>query len=143
MVSELAEILNRARKLAGNGFTGVGVIVCNPNTELPIAPLRLGVEIPREEDLAVSLAKISRETSDLHDGFHILTPDLHLVALSQYFSPPVSESAFINRNRRFGGRYLAALFGSTILEVQLCGIATNSLGIIIFKDGREIFSERE
>lgn len=142
MVSELIEVLSRARTLAGDDFTGLGVIVCTPSTELPTVPLRLGITIPQEEDIALSLAKISKATNDLHDGFHVLTPNLHLMALSQYFSPPVSKTAIINRNRKFGGRYIAALFGSTIPDILLCGIATESLGIILFKDGREFFSER-
>lgn len=142
MVSELVEMLGRARTLAGEDFTGVGVIVCNPDTELPTVPLRLEIVIPKEEDAALSLARVSKVTNDLHDGFHVLTPDLRLVAMSQYFSPPVSKTALINRSRKFGGRYLAALFGSTIPKVLLCGIATGSLGIVIFKDGQEIFSER-
>lgn len=142
MINELIEVLSRARTLAGDEFTGVGVIVCNPDTKLPIFPLRLGIEVPQAEDVAISLAAISRLTSDLHDGFHVLTPDLNLVALSQYFSPPIMENVVIDRSRKFGGRYVAALFGSTIPDVHLCGIATDSLGTVIFKNGQEIFFER-
>ncbi|MDI3366280.1 hypothetical protein [Pantoea sp. V108_6] len=142
MVSELVEILSRIRALAGDEFTGAGVIVCQLDAELPTAPLRLGISIPQEEDVATYLAKISKATNDLHDGFHVLAPDLSLISLSQYFSPPVSKTAIINRSRKFGGRYMAALFGSTIPGVLLSGIATKSLGIILFKDGREIFFER-
>jgi len=142
MVSKLVEVLRRARSLAGNEFTGVGVIVCNLNVELPTFPLRLGIAIPQREDVAISLAEVSRVASDLHDGFHVLTPEFRLVALSQYFSPPIAKTAVANRTRNFGGRYVAALFGSTLPGVHLCGIATESLGIVIFRQGREIFSER-
>lgn len=141
MVSELIAVLSRARSIAGDDFTGVGVIVCNPTAELPTIPLRIGITVPQDEDVAHSLGEISRATNDLHDGFHVLTPDLHLMALSQYFSPPISKTAVINRGRKFGGRYVAALFGSTVPDVLLCGIATKSLGVVIFKDGYEIFSE--
>lgn len=142
MVGKLVEVLSKARSLAGNEFTGVGVIVCSLNTELPTFPLRLGIEIPQREDVAISLAEVSRVASDLHDGFHVLTPEFRLVALSQYFSPPIAKAAVANRSRSFGGRYVAALFGSTLPGVHLCGIATESLGIVIFRQGREIFSER-
>ena len=111
MVSKLVEVLGRARSLAGKEFTGVGVIICDPNTELPTFPLRLGVAIPQRDDVAISLAEVSRVASDLHDGFHVLTPEFHLMALSQYFSPPIAEAAIANRARNFGGRYVAALFG--------------------------------
>lgn len=142
MVRELIEILSRIRALAGDEFTGAGVIVCQLDAELPTVSLRLGISIPQEEDVAIYLAKISKATNDLHDGFHVLAPDLSLTALSQYFSPPISKTAIINRSRKFGGRYMAALFGSTISGVLLSGIVTKSLGVIIFKDGQEIFFER-
>lgn len=141
MVNELAEMLSRARSLAGREFTGVGVIVCDLNTALPTFPLRLGISIPQREDVAISLAEVSRVGSDLHDGFHVLTPELHLVALSQYFSPPIAKAAAVNRKRIFGARYVAALFGSTLPGVHLCGIATKSLGVVIFKHGQEVFFE--
>lgn len=142
MVSELVEMLKRVKSLAGAEFTGVGVIVCDVEAELPTFPLRLGVDVPQELDAATTLANVSIAYSDLHDGFHVLAPDLRVVALSQYFSPPIVESAVINRTRRFGGRYIAALFGSALPSVHLCGVATDSLGIVIFKDGREIYFER-
>nr|WP_140422124.1 hypothetical protein [Pseudomonas sp. A46] len=141
MVNELAEVLRRARFLAGSEFTGVGVIVCDLNIELPTFPLRLGVSIPQREDVAISLAEVSRAASDLHDGFHVLTPEFHLVALSQYFSPPIVKTAAVNRTRNFGGRYVAALFGSTLPGVHLCGIATESLGVVIFRHGHEVYFE--
>ena len=143
MINELAEVLRRARSLAGNDFTGVGVIVCDPDTELPTFPLRLEVSIPKRKDVAITLAELSRAGSDLHDGFHVLTPELDLVALSQYFSPPIVEAAVVDRKRNFGGRYIAALFGTTLPGVHLCGISTESVGVVIFRHGYEVFFESD
>ncbi|MBK5517948.1 hypothetical protein [Pseudomonas sp. TH10] len=47
----------------------------------------------------------------------------------------------MKRERRFGGRYLAALFGSVLPGVKMIGIATPTLGIAIFENGREIHFE--
>ncbi|WP_155951637.1 hypothetical protein [Pseudomonas sp. FGI182] len=141
MINKLAEVLGRARLLAGKDFTGLGVVVCDSSAELPVFPLRLDVEIPIEDDVATILAGLSTVDSDLHDGFHVLSPDLKLIALSQYFSPSIAMSAVINRSRKFGGRYVAAIFGSMLPGVCLCGISTKSLGVVIFKDGREVYFE--
>lgn len=143
MINKLAEVLRRVRALAGDDFTGVGVIVSEPGAVLPIFPLRLDVSVPQEKDVSVTLAELSVIGSDLHDGFHVLTPDIKLIALSQYFSPPIVEAVAVNRNRKFGGRYIAALFGSMLPGVHLCGISTESSGVVIFERGREVFFEGE
>jgi hypothetical protein len=44
----------------------------------------------------------------------------------------------IDRSAPFGGRYLAALFGSTIDGVLATAIATPGLGVIIFMNGEEV-----
>ncbi|OYW22373.1 MAG: hypothetical protein B7Z43_07260, partial [Sphingomonas sp. 12-62-6] len=74
-----------------------------------------------------------------HDGFHILTAELKLVAVSQYFSPPVVAGLEIDRSRPFGGRYLAALFGSMLPGTLATGIATKALGTIVFSGGQEVY----
>jgi hypothetical protein len=63
---------------------------------------------------------------------------LRLVRLAQYFSPPIVPSAAIDRSKRFGGRYLAALFGSALPGVLATGVASRDFGIAVFRDGREI-----
>ncbi len=142
MIEKLIETLRDVVKLSGKDFSGVGVIVWNEEFDLPIFPLRVNVKIPNNEKLAKNLAQISSLSSDLHDGFHVLTPTLKLVRVAQYFSPPIIHEVRLNRERRFGGRYLAALFGSKIPGVVLSAVATTALGIAIFKNGQEVYFER-
>lgn len=141
MIEKLSETLRDVVKLAGKDFSGVGVIVWNEEFDIPIFPLRANVNVPKNDNLVQNLAQISSLSSDLHDGFHILTPTLELIRVAQYFSPPIINEIRLHRERRFGGRYLAALFGSKIQGVVLTAVATQALGIAIFKNGKEIYFE--
>lgn len=76
-------------------------------------------------------------SSEYHDGFHILDSSLHLKLVAQYFSPPVVRDVALDRSKLFGGRYVAALFGSVLAGVLLTGIASREFGIAIFERGTE------
>lgn len=128
--------------LAGQDFSGIGLIVHSRGVSLPIFPLRIRTAPPASSDLEQTLAGIASIESDLHDGFHLISTDWQITAVAQYFSPPILADAEINWTRKFGGRYLAAQFGSAIPGVELCGIATNSIGLVIFRSGREVRFEK-
>jgi hypothetical protein len=130
-------ILWQVQKIAGDDFVGVGVLVSDVPDTLPILPLRPVSTLSDGMDLVGSLAAISVPASEFHDGFHILSSDWRLTRVSQYFSPPIIASVKIDRTKIFGGRYIAALFGSAIHDVQMAGIASRNFGIAIFKDGAE------
>ena len=138
---ELCEALDvllwRARAIAGDQFTGLGVIVSMSRASLPIFPIGPAIEIDPTIEPDALLGSIAVARSRHHDGFHILTPALKVHAISQYFSPPVVPGIDVDRARPFGGRYLAALFGSTIDGVLATGIATHTRGIVVFVDGQE------
>ena len=125
------------QKAAGDDFTGVGVLICDAPDTLPILPLRPKSTVEGAKDLVVSLATISVPDSEYHDGFHVVSSDWRLIRVSQYFSPPIVPNVTIDRTKLFGGRYIAALFGSAIHGVQLVGIASRGFGIAVFKDGSE------
>jgi hypothetical protein len=138
---KLKALLDRAQASAGPDFSGLGVIVSERPSALPIFPIGPPIKINPEADAALSIASISIESSPHHDGFHILDPDLKLVAISQYFSPPVVQGLKIDHAVPFGGRYLAALFGSALDGVLATGIVTPALGAILFIDGAEVSDE--
>ena len=141
MADKLIKLLHEVVEFAGNDFSGIGLIVWDGESELPTFPLRANAEIHTSDSAAANLAKISSPDSDFHDGFHLLTMKLEVVRIAQYFSPPIIHNISVNRERRFGGRYLAALFGSKITGAELTAIATPALGIAVFKDGQEIYFE--
>lgn len=123
---------------ADANFSGTGVIVCASPDDLPILALRLISDPGEVVDVAGMLATISNPAHEHHDGFHVLSPELRILRLGQYFSPPIIHNASIDRTRRFGGRYLAALFGSAIPGVVATGVASCDFGIAIFREGKEI-----
>ncbi|WP_455809757.1 hypothetical protein [Pseudomonas koreensis] len=139
MKEKLNNLLSNIIDRASDDFSGIGLIVWNGRHVLPIFPMRTATGIRANETTAENLTRISTLQSDFHDGFHVLAPDLALVKVAQYFSPPIVHGISINRDRGFGGRYLAALFGSVVSGVEFTAIATPSLGIAIFQHGQEIY----
>jgi hypothetical protein len=133
----LRNLLRRSVEIAGAAFSGTGVIVTDESVVLPTFPLRPDLSFDPELDPAVLLGSISVAGGKQHDGFHILASDLRVRALSLYFSPPITPDLTIDRSRPFGGRDLAALFGSMLEGVLATGIATTTLGIVTFAHGFE------
>lgn len=142
MIERLRNTLIRVQRIAERDFSGVGLIVHSHDAALPIFPLRLNAAPPKTECVEQALAAIAVSQSDLHDGFHLLSTDWRITAVAQYFSPPILVGAEIDRSKNFGGRYLAALFGSALPGVVLCGVASNPFGLAIFESGREVYFER-
>lgn len=138
----LFELLLNVEARAGVDFSGTGLIVTTRPQALPILALRPVSEPDEAEDLADFLASISKPAHEHHDGFHVLGPHLRLLLISQYFSPPIVPGAPIDRSKRFGGRYLAALFGSALPGVLVTGIASRDFGIALFREGREMVYRR-
>lgn len=132
-------LLKSATELSGQEFSGLGVIVLEDGIDLPVFPLRVNIALDSSRDSASYLADISNPKNEQHDGFHILSVDLKIISLAQYFSPPIPPGVLPNRSRAFGGRYLAALFGSFLPGVVFTGISTPTLGIAVFKDGNEVY----
>ena len=141
MVEELRNLLWRVQVTAGKDFAGVGLLVCDTPQALPIMPLRPESKPLLGRNLVDSLVTISSPSSEYHDGFHIVSTGWSLTLVSQYFSPPIVEGAAIDRRKVFGGRYMAALFGSAIPEVELSGIASGGFGVAIFEGGTERYFE--
>jgi hypothetical protein len=122
-------------------FSGIGLIVSDTPELLPLFPLSQTMNSSDAEDIVSCLAAISARQSEHHDGFHVISSTWRLTRVAQYFSPPIIPDAQIDRSKRFGGRYLAALFGSGIPGVLASGIASEGFGIAVFRGGRETFFE--
>ncbi|WP_146215411.1 hypothetical protein [Blastomonas natatoria] len=138
MTDALLGLLVEVDARAGANFSGTGVIISAAPDDLPILPLRLISYPGIVTDVAGVLATISNPANEHHDGFHVLSPELRILRLGQYFSPPIIHHASIDRTRRFGGRYLAALFGSAIPGVVATGVASCDFGIAVFREGMEV-----
>jgi hypothetical protein len=104
-------------------------------------PLRQARFLPDRRSTLDRLVEISHQTSELHDGFHVLSPELDLTRVSLYFSPPIVAGVSVDPTRRVGGRYMAALFGSTLAGIIATGVASPRYGVAVFHRGKEISAE--
>lgn len=138
LTEHLRRLLLEVHTDAGSAFSGIGVIVTNTPDQLPIIPLRPMRSVNAGLTTPQTLAAISLIFNEFHDGFHILSPNLDLLMPSQYFSPPINTSIVIDLKKNVGGRYMAALFGSSLPGVLVSGIASNTYGVVIFQDGHEV-----
>jgi hypothetical protein len=140
-IDQLHHILRRVHDAGHIDFSGVGLLVCDDPADLPIFPISNASAFAASGDLIADLIHLSSFTSRHHDGFQIVSSDQRLIRISQYFSPPIKPTTLVNRHRRFGARYLAALFGSALPTIPLSGIASRGFGIAIFKSGEEALYE--
>lgn len=139
LVQRLAEIMIQVQSRSGKNFSGIGIIVCDAAENLPLFPIRLSSNTTDNNSLVERLVSISSPDSEFHDGFHVISSDFKLGLVAQYFSPPINDQVRVDRSKRFGGRYLAALFGSSLPTVSATAIASNGFGIAIFQQGIEIY----
>lgn len=143
MLDNLKQTLKEVLRKSGNDFSGVGIIVHDGNHDLPIFPLRLTSPDLVDNDITKLLIKISSVNSKYHDGFHLIASDWQVTHTAQYFSPPILQNVVVDRTKPFGGRYIAALFGSAIPGVLLTGIASNGFGLAIFQSGKEVYFKKD
>jgi len=139
MIERLIDLLSKVQSQAGRDFSGIGIIISDAPETLPVFPIRLPHNKFRRHNLIDNLVQNSRQQSEFHDGFHVISSNFELTLAAQYFSPPIVADAQINRTKLFGGRYLAALFGSSLPKVNLIGIASNGFGIAVFLNGAEVY----
>lgn len=137
LIEHMANLLEEVAVRAGEDFSGIGLIVTRSPESLPIISLRSISKLIDDAATATALARISHPRHEHHDGFHVLTPDLEIERVAQYFSPPIVSAARIDRRKLFGGRYLAALFGSMLPGVLATGIASRDFGVAVFQAGDE------
>jgi hypothetical protein len=142
-IRQLHEILSAVTSRAGSEFSGIGIILADYPERLPLFPLRLDTVAALSGELTSDLVSISNKNSDYHDGFHVISSSWKLTRISQYFSPNILPEVWVNRSRRFGGRYMAALFGSALPDVIATGIASRGFGIAVFRSGVEVTFESD
>jgi hypothetical protein len=140
-MEKFLELLHTIQKNAGAQFSGIGLLICDVPDSIPIFPLRSFVDIPEYEPVGSYFARISVTSSSLHDGFHIISRSHKISKVAQYFSPPILPDVNISYCKLFGGRYLAALFGSALPSIVMSGIASPNFGLALFRNGREIYFE--
>lgn len=138
--AELKILLNQVASNAGSDFSGIGVIVWDGETPLPVLPMQAQfLDQFRHCSTRELLSAISREDCSFHDGFHVLNRSLQLVQASVYFSPQIVAGIdLLGRARSYGGRYYAAAFGSCLNGVICTGVLSQRYGPFVLRNGQEL-----
>ncbi len=141
LVEDIKSVLLDVHDFSDARFSGVGVVIYNDLSHVPVCPLNCLNYAFKNQDIVASLLEISDSENPYHDGFHFISSGLTLTHVSQYFSPPIVSTVKKNHSRIIGGRYMAGIFGSCLTGVLYVGVVTKKHGVIIFENGVEIFSQ--
>lgn len=126
-------------------FEGIGLVVYNDFEDLPVIPLNdektpFILPLVNYENILKVLIEVSSSESIYQDGFHLLSKDLVLTHISQYFSTPIRKELKVQNN--YGSRYRTALYGSFLPNVIYTIVISKDYGIVVFNDGKEVFTEK-
>jgi hypothetical protein len=135
VIARLHDMLSEVRRRTDAAFSGVGVIVSSDPSCLPILSLTPARAIAPGVAAVDLLTEVSSLASPYHDGFHVLSPTLDVILLSQFFAPIIRPGASLDRRVGAGARYAAAMLGSSMPGVIATGLATSANGVAVFHDG--------
>ena len=138
LIQRVRQLLIDVRNRSEASFSGVGIIVADIPALLPITPLRPKAVWHHARTAEDVLTEVSDISSEFHDGFHVLSRNLDVLLMSQYFSPPLVDGIVVDPARRVGGRYFAALLGSALPGVIATGVASANYGVTVFYKGQEV-----
>lgn len=139
IAGNLKILLQEVAAHAKSDFSGLGIIVWDGVTPLPVYPMRdIVPDRSRFSSTREALNALSQESNVFHDGFHVMSEALQLVQVAVYFSPNlVPDIALPAHARIYGGRYLAAAFGSCLQGVRCTGVLSSRYGPHVLVKGRE------
>ncbi|MBU9167234.1 MULTISPECIES: hypothetical protein [Burkholderia] len=112
-------------------FHGFGLIVADDAARLPVFQLPAARHCPPDhEALDERLARYACASTSLHDGFHVLSPELRLRIASCYVAAPVPARGWQppcmrGMEDRIGSRWITGLFAS-LLPGVVCVLVVNS-----------------
>src|SRR3546814_15332487 len=112
LIEQMARLLEEVDVRAGADFSGVGIIVADSFDSLPLINLRPTNSLLEDAETATAFARLSHHWHEHQDGFHVLTPEINIETVAQYFSPPILTQVRINRQQPFRRRFLPPLFVS-------------------------------
>lgn len=145
MIKKIINLCNDINKLKSKNFEGIGLVIYSDFKELPVVSLntnKIPYDLPINsyDEILKTLLEISSSNSKFQDGFHLLSKELKLTHISQYFSTPIIKNLKIENS--FGSRYRTALYGSQLPCVLFTAVISKNYGLIIFENGKEIYREK-
>lgn len=136
MLKKLHNILLKLYEQSDKPFSGVGILVSDDISSLPINPLYNSNAELNGTNLLEQLLDLSDYNNLYHDGFHVLSRDLKITHSSQYFYPKPPENFVLNASNKHGVRYFVAKVGSTLPNIEYTAIVGGDYGVCIFKNGQ-------
>ncbi len=135
----LKAITDSVSKGVPTGFTGLGIIFISEDIgTLPISPLLnedgFNTADVDEQAIVNFLFSISNHKDKRHDGFHVVSQDLGLLKISQYFSPLIPEG-FNDTVFNVGARYRTAQYGSLYENVASIIVVSQKGEVSIARNG--------
>lgn len=138
MIENLYNILSTLKTQENNLFSGVGLLICDNTDNLPISSLHNSSFVTSGQDLAKQLIELSNYNNRYHDGFHILSTNLEITHVAQYFYPKPPKEHIHSSAENYGVRYFVAKIGSTLPDVKYSAIVNSNYEIYIFQDGKRL-----
>ncbi|MFY9089504.1 hypothetical protein [Arcobacter aquimarinus] len=123
-------------------FAGIGLVISDKIEGLPIHSVYNSNPSFENETLVDILIKLSNYNNYYHDGFHVLSSNLEIKCISQYFFPVPPKELHLEINNNTGVRYLVAKIGSLHPNIICTAIISDNYGISIFKDGVEVKAKK-
>jgi hypothetical protein len=136
LIKKLHNTLLKLYTQSDKPFSGVGIIVSNDISSLPISSLYDSEAEIKATNLLEQLLDLSDYNNLYHDGFHVLSTDLKITHSSQYFYPKPPKNFVLNASSKHGVRYFVAKIGSTLPNIEYTAIVGGDYGVCIFKNGK-------
>ncbi|GJL65382.1 MAG: hypothetical protein NPIRA05_03530 [Nitrospirales bacterium] len=140
MLQDLYTVLVKLFREAEEPFSGLGLLVCDETSKIPLYPLYRSIPQLSGTNLYEKLREISSFNNPHHDGFHIVSSKLELTHVAHYFYPPPVKGMSLDSHKHYGARYFVAQTGSVINGVFYTAVVGGNYGVCIFENGRELIS---
>lgn len=146
MIEKIIKLCTDLNNQKSVKFEGIGLVVYNDFEDLPVISLNdekipFMLPVVNYEDILKVLIEVSSSESIYQDGFHLLSKDISLTHISQYFSTPIIKELKVQNN--YGSRYRTALYGSFLPNVIYAIVISKDYGIVVFKEGKEVFAQEK
>lgn len=138
MIKALYSTLSTIKAQKIDSFSGIGLLVCDNIDNLPISDLHNLSFKPTSQNLSKQLIELSNYNNCYHDGFHVISTNLKITHVSQYFYPKPIGKNIIDSTKNYGVRYFVAKIGSTLPDVKYSVIVNSNYEIYIFQDGKKL-----
>lgn len=142
LIEQTYNVLKEISRNPGDGFSGLGLVVYDPDKFDSKSHLDLRPDIDfspinvYDSRICDCLKEISDYRNKFHDGFHFINGEGTLTHVAQYFVPGIVENLFPDQNH--GVRLYSSMCGSTIEGVLFIATICSNGDIYIYRNGEEV-----